>query len=454
MTSQTRSTTLFAIFSLSMAAANIAQANGGGYISGIKSTSAFKPKNAEKVAMLTEKLDINLYDSHATVNVVYTMENTGGDVTVEAGFPCSITTDVTADEAEARELIKKRPVKLDGFELVADGKPLTSKFVMDDLEFVNSGEGDSTIVKGWYVFRLAFKKGQKREFKAKYTTPYYFEQTNISDDSYHSGDKFSYLFSSAALWAGPIKEGTVTITSHRPADAYMKINQEKRFQREANVWTWKFTDFEPTLKDDLQITLSESEFTKVEYSPEQERSVCRYKGVGCGSDRSETGKWGGKWEVEMTDYDVTASSTLKPDGELTYDAKNVQSFFGDQAWVEGVDGDGIGQKLTLTFKKPKTADKLTILNGYNKTEALYYSNNRVAELKMTINGGEPTVVSLPDSGPSKPFSIDLPKNAGPINEVTLTINKVHPGKKYKDTCISGIYFSKHLEKEPDIQPAR
>ena len=73
---------------------------------------------------------------------------------------------------------------------------------------------------------------------------------------------------------------------------------------------------------------------------------------------------------------------------------------------------------------------------------------------MTINGGEPTMIALPDSGPSKPFSIDLPKNAGPINEVTLTINKVHPGKKYKDTCISGIYFSKHLEKEPDIQPAR
>jgi hypothetical protein len=44
----------------------------------------------QQVAMLTEKLDIDLHIEHAEVRIEYVLHNAGPKVTVEAGFPSAV----------------------------------------------------------------------------------------------------------------------------------------------------------------------------------------------------------------------------------------------------------------------------------------------------------------------------------------------------------------------------
>ena len=59
--------------------------------------------------------------------------------------------------------------------------------------------------------------------------------------------------------------------------------------------------------------------------------------------------------LDHTDYDATASSTLAAQGKHNYDVVNIK---GDPTrevqspWAEGVEGDGIGESITLNVKRP------------------------------------------------------------------------------------------------------
>ena len=51
-----------------------------------------------------------------------------------------------------------------------------------------------------------------------------------------------------------------------------------------------------------------------------------------------------------------ASSTLPPSGNHKYDVGNLKSNEGDLAWSEGVEGDGVGESITLTVTRPLPLD--------------------------------------------------------------------------------------------------
>ncbi len=53
------------------------------------------------------------------------------------------------------------------------------------------------------------------------------------------------------------------------------------------------------------------------------------------------------------------------------------------AWVEGVEGDGIGEYV-LIGQENTLPDKIHINNGYQKTESLYYKNSRPKTLKLSL----------------------------------------------------------------------
>lgn len=44
--------------------------------------------------------------------------------------------------------------------------------------------------------------------------------------------------------------------------------------------------------------------------------------------------------------------------------------------------------------------------------------------------------------------------AKPVTKLRITIQGVYPGKKYDDTCISGVVLYDRLSKAPPVQPAR
>ena len=47
------------------------------------------------------------------------------------------------------------------------------------------------------------------------------------------------------------------------------------------------------------------------------------------------------------------------------------------AWVEGVSGNGAGQKVLISFDRPRQLAGFEIVNGYAKNSDIYRKNARV-----------------------------------------------------------------------------
>lgn len=148
---------------------------------------------------------------------------------------------------------------------------------------------------------------------------------------------------------------------------------------------------------------------------------------------------------------LSASSELKANKEISYDAKNAHDLSYKTAWIEGVDGYGIGEKLTYHFppQNPRIT-KIIIVNGYVKSEKTWRENSRVKKLKMYLDGKPYAIMNLEDSRNEQEFEVD------PIGEsqrenwdelltkswwtMDFEILEVYKGDKYADTAITEIYF--------------
>lgn len=146
------------------------------------------------------------------------------------------------------------------------------------------------------------------------------------------------------------------------------------------------------------------------------------------------------------------------------------------AWVEGVEGDGIGEYIVFPInilgsrydqKPPKI--NLKIVNGYAKIEKLFSINNRVKKILFEVYEAPITFVSnaetgdysfrrinkvllsfstlinLKDDRSEQGFSYTLKLQHTPSKREKiyglmgkLTIIDIYPGTKMKDTCISEI----------------
>jgi hypothetical protein len=436
-------------------------ANGGGYLQGVKSTGPFRPVNVDNVQMVSEKLDIELQQDAAVVNITYALHNPGKAVKVEMGFPCSVVVTPKSFEFDPQTLPKSLP-QLEGFSLVADGEPVKSELVKDHAtlpvdELVNrhGNPYGKSILTGWQLVKLPFKAEQTRMVKVSYRNPYYRETSSISDNSDVSAPSMRYLFSAAALWAGPIRTGEVTIRATGVDPELVTLSHPKRFQREGSKWTWSFTDFEPTMQDDLEIIAGEHEFSQ--WRESETGAGGAYVMRGKSSDHKELQK-SGKWFYIGREYTATASSTLKADPGFNYGPENLNDRDWENAWAEGAEGDGIGESITLTMKQPQKLTRLYIANGYRKDPtdggaAVYQNNNRVKRMSVSLNGGKPFSVQLPDDRKEKGI-IELPKDAGVVKTVKLTIEEVYRGAKFRDTCISGVDVEVQLTKAPPIFPCR
>ena len=462
--------------SLQMAAGLLtpAMANGGGYVKGLASTGAFKPLGIEKVGMLSEKLEIDLHIEHAEVRIEYVLHNPGEKVTIEAGFPSAVAVDpygeVDAEPMNMKQLAKKLP--LENFELKADGKALKVSVQSDDLKLQSveqippDGSTGGIKVKAWHVFKLDFAKGQTRRITVKYRNPYFGTYDYVSDDTRLSPLSLTYLFSSAAAWSGPIKQGSVTIRAISANPEMVQLSHPKRFTRDGNTWQWLFTDFEPTLEDDLVITTRPGCFGQSVYTRNADGEVQDYSHteyLGWGAQRNFEGKMGGTWELHRHDYTATASSTLPSSKQASGDALHYgpnllaedDSETGSTAWAEGSKGDGVGESVTLTLREPGKISRIGIVNGYAKSEDIYRKNNRVSKLTVSINGGKSFALDLPDERlESEMFYFNLPEMTDKVTTVNLTIAGVYKGTKYDDTAISEVVLVSPLEKEPKIRASR
>ncbi len=142
---------------------------------------------------------------------------------------------------------------------------------------------------------------------------------------------------------------------------------------------------------------------------------------------------------------ATATSFLKSNWnkyEENYHPSYVLDDDPKTAWVEGTDGEGVGEALTIPVSDLASARaiRLVLFNGYQKSKGLLNANAAPQQLTVTVlDSGhrESARQQLKLERKMGPQSFDIPVS-GPVAEVVLTIDSVHPGAKYKDTCISDV----------------
>lgn len=120
--------------------------------------------------------------------------------------------------------------------------------------------------------------------------------------------------------------------------------------------------------------------------------------------------------VSDYEYKASASSTLKSQLGITYDASNVLNYERKNTWVEGV-------------------------NGYAENIEKQTNNSRVKELKFFFNDEYISNIELEDTINPQYINIEefgLKAKFGEEVKFKFEIVDVYEGQKYDDTAITGI----------------
>lgn len=148
---------------------------------------------------------------------------------------------------------------------------------------------------------------------------------------------------------------------------------------------------------------------------------------------------------------IYASSSLADQGIYSYKASNCHDLSYKTPWIEGADGDGIGESITYSFlaTNPRIT-KIIITNGFVLSEDTWRENSRVKTLKLFLNDKEFALLHLKDITNDQVFKFDPIGNgeredwdklqALPNWTLRFEIVEVYKGTLYSDTAITEIFF--------------
>lgn len=139
---------------------------------------------------------------------------------------------------------------------------------------------------------------------------------------------------------------------------------------------------------------------------------------------------------------ISSSSSLGSQGKFSYSAELTVDGDFKTAWLEGVEGNGIGEWLMYSSEQEQLLSSINIFNGYLKNNITYTNNGRLKKVSLELSDGTIITKEMPKSSfaeSKEGFKISLGE---PVKTtfVKLTILDVYPGAYYKDTGISGISF--------------
>jgi len=469
---------IVAILSL-LFTASLLLGNGGAWQTGVPATgnaAATDQKKTTNVTIEEENLTIDLHQEFAAVEVRYRMKNTGAQVDQDFFFPVERWSE---SEDEAGNTL----TDLEGYAISADGAELKfetvdAKGAKPKAEKDAHGWGDfKPGVRLWKKSSIPFAQGQTREILIRYRSPYAANQSSVSDDSHSEELYFRYSLSPAATWKGPIGKGKITINYLHPRPEEISITKPKdRFKKVSDTqFVWEFQNLKPTLADDIKIVVHPAYDTY----PARGEFAMSYEDE---KFRSEYVVEKNRYFVQHADYDAVASSTRNPDpapspspipmataspsespsdsstteeADRTYNVNHIKSLNWAKPWAEGVEGDGIGESITLTVHHPLPLDAIMIMPGFkSEDKTLWAKNNRVAELEITLNNEHTFTATIPDEPFNDLYPIPVRDYAKPVNTVKLVIKKVHAGTDNHDTCIAQVQLRGKLSQKPKIQGAR
>src|SRR5437899_3030435 len=359
---------LWLALALFVGSGSIVLANGGAWQAGVPATGSASATNKDRhtdVTIENEALKIDLHPGYAAVEVRYRMHNTGPKVQQDFFFPVERWgKNPDADMDAIRSDIDHYQISVDGKDLkstnVAGPKEESSKTKerTSDANKESSeaeGEGGETTsgqfwqqnistIKSWKKSVIPFEKNETGEVTIRYRASYAENDESVSDDLHKSDATFAYSLSPAATWKGTIGKGKIEINILHPEPEDISIEKPKeRFKKIGDTrYEWDFENLKPTLADDIRIVAhSKYDSYPTGYSEEDFSRHASYV------------IRGNQYFLDHTDYDATASSTLKPQGKHHYEVENIKGYSEEGSpWAEGVDGDGVGESITLDVKRP------------------------------------------------------------------------------------------------------
>lgn len=148
------------------------------------------------------------------------------------------------------------------------------------------------------------------------------------------------------------------------------------------------------------------------------------------------------WIWPINECTATSFLTEKLLGkEVSYIPKNLELNDLTKNWVEGVEGQGIGEKLYFSNYEIDRCKVLYIVNGFFEPNKpyLFYKNGRAKRIILRcfikdkfVNEEE---FILSDNGYLQRLELDRA-----YDSYEMEIVDVYPGAVYSDTAISGIFF--------------
>ncbi len=447
-------------------------ANGGAWQTGVRETGNVSASDKDRhtdVAIENETVKIDLHPEYAAVDVHYHMHNTGPKVQQDFFFPVERWgKSPDADTEPKQSDIEHYRISIDGKELkssnVAGAKEESSETkegiskANEESSEAEEGGGETTsgpfwqrelpTIKSWKKSVIPFEQNQTRDVTIHYNARYAEHDESISDDLHVSDATFAYSLSPAATWKGPIGKGKIEINILHPESEDISIEKPKeRFKKIGDTrYEWDFENLKPTLADDIRIVAhSKYDSYPTGYSEEDFSRHASYV------------IRGNQYFLDHTDYDATASSTLKPQGKHHYEIENIKGYSEEGSpWAEGIDGDGVGESITLDVKRPLPLYGILIRPGYwdYGNHSAWKRNNRLAALEITLNDERTFTETIPDETFEEPYLIRVPDYTKQVNKIKLVIKGVHRGTQFRDTCISLVKLRAPLSKKPEVHGAR
>ncbi len=163
-----------------------------------------------------------------------------------------------------------------------------------------------------------------------------------------------------------------------------------------------------------------------------ENAICSYDKEGGAVDISY------KPDVEDVS-NIYASSVLDEYKGIVYYPNNIIDGNMKTAWVENVSGYGEGEYIEIFFMGSVDISQLQLINGYSKSQELYYKNNRAKKIRITFSNGEYIESTLED-GILDFQNIYFDRTFNTYS-IKITILEAYPGSHYDDTCISEVRWN-------------
>lgn len=130
-------------------------------------------------------------------------------------------------------------------------------------------------------------------------------------------------------------------------------------------------------------------------------------------------------------------SSADQEGNYVHSAKLAVDGNTGSCWSEGVKGLGIGENIEIHFNGNYKVSGMNIWVGHQKSQDLFYQNARPTALRVEGSDGSSEIYYLEDKFGSQRVTFKTPLT---VNKVKLIVERVAPGNKYEDTCISEVKF--------------